>query len=314
MNKIEKFYLKIFPVLNKEARWLYPVRNSVRYWLYAKKHGIFLRHLEKNHADIIAKYKNIRPTSQDKIDRKSTVWVMWFQGEEAMPPIVKACYANLKKHAGEHPVVLLTEKNIRQFTNNNPLWTDEIFKFVENNNITKTHFADIMRCFLLYNYGGFWIDSTVWMNRDLDEVAGDLSFVSGRVHATHNRHVPEGKWTTFFIGTSPGNPLMKFMYETMLAHVRKEGRFIDYFIIDYTFVVAYNNLPYVREMIDRIPLMPCMFHIYDVKACNKAFDESEFYTKAAISPLFKLTYKGDKKLQTPDGRPTLYAHLINQNL
>ena len=229
-----------------------------------------------------------------------------------MPPIVKACYANLKKHAGKHPIVLLTDKNIRQYVCSSSLWDNEIFKMVEEKRVTLTQLADFARLCLLYTYGGIWIDSTVWLNKDMDEITSGLKFVSGRRVGVDNSCVPEGKWTTYFTGCSKGNLLPKFIYAVLLSHAKKEGLFIDYFMIDYAFVTAYNNLPYVREMIEEIPPMPNRFFVLMSMLNDEFTSEKDFEKICKQAPLFKLSYKGELKTKTDDGKPTFYAHLIGE--
>lgn len=58
--------------------------------------------------NIIKKYKEAS-TGKSPIDKTCPIWTCWWQGEANMPDIVKVCYASAKHHAGQHPVILITE-------------------------------------------------------------------------------------------------------------------------------------------------------------------------------------------------------------
>ena len=85
------------------------------------------------------------------------IWTFWWQGEQAMPPIVRICYQSLLRNAGTHPVHLITKENIDKYIE----FPSHIMKKVRNGHITLTHFSDILRMCLLYQYGGLWMDATI---------------------------------------------------------------------------------------------------------------------------------------------------------
>ena len=43
-----------------------------------------------------------------KMDKK-VIWVMWLQGKENMPPLVKKCFESLEQYKGEYQIILLDE-------------------------------------------------------------------------------------------------------------------------------------------------------------------------------------------------------------
>ena len=81
------------------------------------KQQYILHHLiaKSGGKEIISKYKNQTCDSCENIDATSPIWVCWWQGKENMPDIVKACYNSIQKHACNHPVILITEENFRNY-------------------------------------------------------------------------------------------------------------------------------------------------------------------------------------------------------
>lgn len=83
----------------------------------------------------------------------NTIWVFWWQGEENMPTIVKACYNSIKKNRGLYKVILLDQKNFYNYVNI-PTY---ILNKLESGKISITHFSDILRFNLLAKYGGWML-------------------------------------------------------------------------------------------------------------------------------------------------------------
>ena len=74
-----------------------------------------------------------------------------------MPDIVKACYNAMHRFSDGHPVILITEKNYKDYVN----IPDYIIRKQQSGEIDLTHFSDILRMMLLAQHGGIWMDSTL---------------------------------------------------------------------------------------------------------------------------------------------------------
>lgn len=64
--------------------------------------------------EIVSSYKDRTCDPNENIGATSPIWVCWWQGEEQMPDIVKACYHSIQKHACTHPVILITSENYQK--------------------------------------------------------------------------------------------------------------------------------------------------------------------------------------------------------
>lgn len=102
-----------------------------------------------------------------------TVWLFWMQGMENAPALIRKCCKSVQKHipAG-YDIVLLTEKNLREYVQ----LPEYIWKKYRQGYITTTHLSDIVRIELLCTYGGCWIDATVFCSGPIPEcmLSGDL--------------------------------------------------------------------------------------------------------------------------------------------
>lgn len=73
-----------------------------------RKQQAILHYLQTNYQNLILKYtqkEEIPPASN-----QAPIWVCWWQGENAMPPIVQSCFQSLCSHAGNHLVHLITQE------------------------------------------------------------------------------------------------------------------------------------------------------------------------------------------------------------
>ena len=214
-NSFSRFYLKAYPLLFKVFKKL----RLPTYQLNSVKHSIIKNHILGNYGDLLSKYKNETVNSQETIREDSPIWVMWWQGEEAMPDIVKICYASIRKNAGKHPVHLITAQNYKEFLTGYP-YNPQIEQFFSKKMIGVTHFSDIIRFCLLYIHGGIWLDSTLYITKPIDDFIPHIVFYSGkRIGIKSNDNVPQGKWTSYLCAGGKHNPLFSYLSEMLQAHI-----------------------------------------------------------------------------------------------
>jgi len=86
------------------------------------------------------------------------IWICWLQGIENAPKIVKKCFCSLKENIKDKRIIVITSDNIKQFVQ----FPDYIIEKWRKGIITNTHFTDLLRLELLIQYGGLWLDATVF--------------------------------------------------------------------------------------------------------------------------------------------------------
>ena len=115
------------------------------------------QNLEKEYSDKIAVIeKKYKEEPYPKEPRK--VWICWFQGMDNAPEIVRRCYASVEKNITDREIVLLTEKNYREYIS----FPEEIQNKIDCGKIKGAHMSDLLRLEMLQRYGGTWIDATVF--------------------------------------------------------------------------------------------------------------------------------------------------------
>lgn len=154
----------------------------------------FLRNQYKN---LIAKYvKEDSNSLHATTVGKPKIWVMWWQGYDQMPAIVRSCFHSIQEHNKTGlDVVLITKDNYKKYTTVPQYVIDK----VNNGIITFTHFSDIIRMTLLADHGGLWMDSTMFLTRDVTKEMVSRPFFSLKTEESP-LYVSACKWTGFLMG------------------------------------------------------------------------------------------------------------------
>ncbi len=128
----------------------------------------------------------LKPTPVERM----RVWVMWWQGKEQMPPIVKACHESLLRHARGLEVVLITRDNVSDYVK----LPEKIRRKLDEGRILLPALSDYVRASLLSNYGGIWVDSTMFFVRDIPNAAINNVFFTNHIIGYSAPEVTKGRW------------------------------------------------------------------------------------------------------------------------
>lgn len=209
---------------------------------------------EKFKYHIIIKWLNIRygqeareiakrSTENSKIQPDAPVWIFWWQGEQAMPPIVRSCYKSVLRNAKEHNVILITKDNIKRYVNISPY----IYEKIIEKKITLTHFSDILREKLLSQHGGIWMDATIYMTGPFEKEMYTYEYY------TIKGAFKGWEWTDFFQASGKGNILANVVSCLFDRYWKEHDCLISYLLIDCFLEVARKNSWKIDKMIECLP-------------------------------------------------------------
>lgn len=253
----------------------------------------------------ILKKITIAEVPNQEIERTNTgpIWACWWQGEDNMPPIVKVCWEQLCSINLGRKVILITKDNYKKYVSIEP----HIVRLFEDGQISITHFSDVLRFNLLNNYGGIWMDSTIYVNESASKLLGS-PFITLSVDYSE-KYISRGQYSTFLFGGNRGNSLFKFLVDSYNLYYKKYRQPIDYYILDYMIAYAYEKNAEIRNLINSYAVK--MSNLYVVhKALNQEFDE-QISEVLKNTPFNKLTWKINiDKLPIN----SVYHHLIHNSL
>ena len=243
------------------------------------------------------KWCNIRQ-SRKKYPITKIIWILWFQGFESAPPIVKKCLDSWVHHNKDWKIVALDENNLSKYI--------DIDKYISKDTqekISRTCLSDIVRLLLLKLHGGIWIDATNYCMKPLDswiyQYAKEGFFVFSRDGYGPGRVV--GSW---FIYAEKGNYLLdKWLLET-LDFWERTGKKYDYHWLIILFFNLCKNDAEFKEKWEKVPKFSAIGP-FGPLAFNKGkfggriytdIDENQIYNfKNKMAPFYKTTWKDHDK-------------------
>lgn len=267
-------------------------------------------YFKNNYHEIINKY--LEKNWQTKEIESTHIWVFWGQGEENMPPLVKACYRQLTYYNDN--VILLTNDNIKEYIDIPPI----VYKKVSTGHVSWAHFSDITRNTLLARYGGLWLDATVWVRGKIPfDKLKNVEFFSA------NSKVPASSramrfWTSFDYNWSTwcmysrvkGNRLFTFVAEMLTSIAEREKQWLDYVIQDYLIYYAYKELPDIADMLESCKTIPCCNRNKLAEIMNERFDEEKYNELIKDDFVFKLSFRTKWEKKTEKGEQTFYGRIL----
>ena len=224
---------------------------------------------------------------EDAPDRSAPrrVFSLWLQGEAQAPPLVKACFASIRRHAGAE-VVVLDERTLADWID----LPDYVVRKWKEGRMKPAHFADICRLELLYRYGGIWMDGTDYMDAPLPEWVWETDFF---VYLGGDRL--RGAYSGIqncFIRAAKGSYLLKVWREAVLAYWQKEDSAVDYFVHQMLFGAAVAANPRAAALYAEMPALDQdPTHVLWYDWADRPYDEEGLHAICAGALFQKTDYK-----------------------
>lgn len=217
---------------------------------HAHKHKeeFILRYLKRKLEPTIERYKNDTYLGETQ-DEAAPIWVCWWGGEENAPALVRQCIKSIYKNAGIHPVHLITEKNYRDFLTISPI----ILEKLKNNCMKIAHLADYLRICLLEQYGGIWLDATIFCSAPIPEEYFHYSFFTCKSPIKKGYYLSDFQWVTFCLGGWKHHVFYRFLKEAFECYWSTENTAIDYLFFDAMIYIAKEAIPAIDIAMEKVP-------------------------------------------------------------
>ena len=306
--------MKLQTLQKKMARYrqilkYYGLKLTFIYFLAQKSDKMFYDFRRKLLLDFVLKLRK-EAQIDDSSDEKEEVvtefpkmiWTMWQQGEAQMPETVQASMKTIKDFAKRNDCefYLLTDENLADFINI-PRDITEKYKRKE---LSAAHYSDIIRFSLLCQYGGIWMDATLFVSpyATLEMFEGDFFTLNHPPLHTDKieRAIGDFKWSGFFLAGKKGKPYFKHIRDLYLYYVRKFPIFIHYLMMDFIILSEYKCNPYFESLVDRLPILAPAERVWFLRDhAHDLFDEKEWEEVLKTTPIMKTTYKIKKEEVLP---------------
>lgn len=231
------------------------------------------------------------------------VWFCWLQGFELAPPIVKACYASLKRNISGKELRIIDESNRRDYV--------QLPEFIEQRRekgqIPPAMFADLLRLELLIKYGGTWIDATVFCSGPdypHEYLDADLFFFQFAK--------PDVKGysgiSNWFITSSSQHPFLKTLRDMLYAYWTDFDCVVEYFIFHRFFDMIASARP------SEVARMPYGYSPYSLtlrRHWHEPFDQVRWDKLTSRVSFHKLAHQD---VGAVEGNPDNYYNRIIQGV
>jgi len=212
------------------------------------------------------------------------IYILWFQGFDNAPYIVKKCVESWKHYNKNWNIILLDKINLNQYIK------IEDYIDLTNKKLLLAHESDIIRLCLLKEHGGLWVDSTTFCNKPLDEWLVDRC--KNGFFAFH-RPWPNLIISVWLLYSDKNAYMINRWMESLITYYKPRQQAHTYHIITYIFenLTKYNYIFKKKwETIPKISGIPSQY--IQLKGF---FNTIDFEYKQLIqnkeTPIYKLTYK-----------------------
>lgn len=93
----------------------------------------------------------------------SNIKIFTYWHDENLPLFNKYCIESWKKYNPKCEIIILNDNNLNEYINDNNI--PKNFNY-----IIKQHKSDYIRTYMLFQYGGIWIDNTIILKDSLDNI------------------------------------------------------------------------------------------------------------------------------------------------
>lgn len=253
----------------------------------------------------IAKYI-VYPEYKELKDNKHTkkIWWLWFQGSENAPLIVQKCLDTVKYYSAQMnlEVIELDERNLFEYVK----LPNQIINMWKQKRITNANFSDLCRIALLADYGGLWIDSTVFLTGKINKeiLQSDIffyqaSFLDMTVTKVSN-------W--FMYAKNPDNYFMQSLKESMINYWINNKYMDDYFIF-HIMTAAMSEKKCFRKYFENMPYFSNTYpHLLSLEL-NNEMNKEKLRHILQMSNVHKLTYKN---LMPSSDNKNVYEYIVSR--
>lgn len=303
--RIYNFFIK---VLEKVLIWItFGKKRILPDYIYDGYHKVVKKRILNDLPSSMFNFDNKRILSNPK--PINIVWVMWYD-KKNMSYMVKKNIEFMRTRLNKK-VILLTKDNIKNYID----IPKSILLELDSHNIPIQAFADYVRTKLLYQYGGLWLDSTIFVAdskntvNDLDIEQTPLITIKG-ITDFRNKFIAKGRWTVYFLGGKQGQDFFFFVNKGLEYYLSNGISLPDYFLMDYLFDIAYErNIGGFRTFNDLLPNNNNDAEKLSMIA-NKEFEKETYDQILKKTSFFKMASWKKFVKETSSGKKTYYGNLF----
>jgi len=244
---------------------------------------------------------NVKPVSVTPYPIVKTIFMMWLQGFDYAPDIVKKCVDTWEFHNRNWNIVKIDESNLKKYLDIDKYLTRE-----QRSEMSPNHYANIIRLLLLKKYGGFWVDATNYCVKPLESWIYPYlkaGFFAYSPDFNREPYGPSRYIANWFIYSEKDNYIVDRWLEKTLAFWANRSK-EDYKhwqpVLFYKLVKSDKRFRQIWSKVPKVPgfgpFSPLALEIG--KSLPKPITKDKIYNiKHKMSPFYKLSWKYSDQLE-----------------
>ncbi|MBI3702328.1 MAG: hypothetical protein HY244_00400, partial [Rhizobiales bacterium] len=231
-----------------------------------------------------------------------TIWTCWLQGRENAPPLVKKCFNSWERNNPGWEFHCLDATTIERYV--------PLTQYIDLNrqSLTAASLSDVLRILLLREFGGVWVDATLFCNRPLDEWLPGTMQEGFFAFAAPGPGRPLASW---FLSAEADNYLVATWHRRTIEYWTSRAKSDDYFWFHHLFRDICDVDRKAAEAWSRVPKISAdgphtlQFGGYMLRPKDEGLGTIDWTT-----PVFKLTHR----LAEEDLKPgSLLEYVLGSN-
>tara|TARA_Y100000389_G_scaffold145202_1_gene143687 strand:- start:10744 stop:12498 length:1755 start_codon:yes stop_codon:yes gene_type:complete len=172
--------------------------------------------------------------SKQKIPK--IIWIYWHEPIEKAPEIVQICIKIVKKLNYDYEINILNQYNYKNFVN------DKSIINIMDSNLQNYHKADLLRLYLVYTYGGIYMDASIILFQSFDWLLNTKEVFMYK-NIQHTTIYTEPIFENWLIVSVKGNSIIKLLMDTFYNSLINgiEKSYIEYINKNTNYQNFYNS-------------------------------------------------------------------------
>lgn len=306
MSSFRKLFINSFSCFGGTKSGRRAIRNILDALILDRKRendevalqGVLLQKLNKELESFTIQYGD---------DFPKNVWQYWGQGKGTEPVIIKKCFDSVTKilEPCGFKIIRLDNESICNYLDVESL----LGNIGSKKGFTYTAFSDLARCGLLYQYGGIWLDASIFLSgipnvllsnnrvlfeRDKNSSLREKILYMSRGHYFRWGHNVRVNWLSSVIKAPKEDPLFGLMWKVLRRYWEEENEYTNYFLAQILFDLIKNrsgilsNLNYI--MCNDLSPHELQFMLHNM------VDADKLNALLCDTTIHKLTYKLDDRI------------------
>ncbi len=226
-----------------------------------------------------------RQTPLSVSGEKPIIWLYWHQGIANAPLLIQKCVESVKIYHPDYEVKVLSFDTISDYVN----IPQRYYDLLEQKKMLIAHFSDILRLYLLTNYGGVWVDATLLLTDKIPQEIFDSEFFV--LQKNPKTDVFGDKMSCYFIKANKNSYYAHLTLNTLEKYWEENDYLIHYFIFEHVVSMLSEANDELKKLWDEMFYMNTDKLGLLRKKLYLDFDEKEFEEIKTQTFLHKLSYK-----------------------